>query len=1105
MLSTPVQLVALARHHHPQHVIASRNLHERVFLDGEKAKWLCEEDGNTKPGLSAPGSATPSSLLSIISTFLANRPVAAGGSRPRRRICSSLPKDTRIGIRYTALEVMMSPPDFTTMSPPDFTTMSPPDFTTMSPPDFTTVSPPDFTTSMADVDVDFPKPTQGPTRPLPPLPTPSKRVKKLARAEKLQLSPSALAQARNRTPGTPSPLNSNRPVSKQNALEGAQSIMSPTARLAKDYNPETPKQFAMFPLSKEEQKSDNAPIRGFSLQEFLQEDKQKENDELIDNILEKVSTPSIHSPLSPSSARNNSPVTYMRARGKKIKRRLISFGQSKDEEPRPKQKFDPKAVAKITPTNESSPFHRVHSDPHSSVPGLFKDKQAHTVGGPDRLSEDHLSVSDFLELGLPPRPDSPTLGHATVKGGQGDRREPEQQEEDDVFRIRDTSFSNQRAQKRGPLAYKSPAPLRLPQHKQNLNASPSIPTVLVRDDRDDFLASTVAALHSVSTTSPAPSSSTLSESKTPRRCVTTPLSLQRATSTTPISTNRFDPSSTVALLDHSNRNSIASTIGTKRRSLNSIIESRRNSLASIIELKQHPSLSDTNASRRLSNPRVEELKHDSAEMVDEAPQDLRTLSVVEKCLSEVSAETTMSNVPGLGRHLTVKEIRKWSPFSMSHSPQSPPTPSHSRAFLPHSRVVTPQSPLDLVKLDGCSEKAHEFYKQSVAERVPIARQKIIQLKFDHLEFDEDIVQLVRKEPPSLTEEEKLRERKNALAALLGWNDLLGVDWGENDKAKKAECEEICKALKPQMMIEPKNPCAPTFTLDFPTVMEFMSNTAGEQDTICTARTSITETEMSSFDLSRRNSKATSKSETSTSPFFNSMTRSTTAQTSWSEAPMSPPLGMSRSTSSSEFPLLSPVPSFFRPTRPVGHSFSSQLANRRPSDAAATVANPFGSLVHWDRPTETAEEKRKRKIMDMRQKLRNEELEKQGVLLVPDLLQLNGKFKGMERYIAHDLVQRDLRKAYDECDKALVSATNVAREYLDLWNPECTSELAIDAPPFVQPDVSSALSLDCIESVSMAEERARKCAYLTLVGEEGILNFRLVWAQQFLDRCERNGW
>ncbi|KAE9978294.1 hypothetical protein EG328_001543 [Venturia inaequalis] len=1069
MLSVSVQHVALARHHDTHDVLASRNFHGRVIRDCEKWKWQCEEDENTQRVVSAPGSSTPISLLSIATLFLANYPPSSNSPWPHRRICSPLPEKPQIGLRYIALEIMTSPPN----SPMSM--------------------------------VNLPEAADGPTSPLPQLPTSSKRVKKLARPEKLQISPSALAQVKSRTPGTPSPLNSNRPVFKQNALEGAQSIISPTARLAKDYDPETPKHFAVVQFSEEEdRKSDveeDAPIRGFSLQEFLQEDKQKENDELIDTILEKVSSPSIHSPASPSSAQNNSSIKSKRARGKKIGRRLISFGLSKDEEPGPKRKFDPKATSRTAPTNEPSPFTRVTSDSRFPVTGVFENKQAQTVGTLNHTRERGLSVFDFLGLGSGPRPDSPTLGHATVKGSQGDRGEHGQQEEDDVFKIRDTGFSNQRAQKGGPLAYKSPAPLRLPQ-KHSPNASPSIPTqLLVRDDRDDFLVSTVAALHSVSTTSPTPSNATLSESKTPRRCATTPLSLQRAKSTTSRSTTRFsDTSSTLLPLDRSNRNSIASTAETKRRSFNSIIESRRNSLASIIELKRHSESS--NVGKRLSNPRVEELKHDSAETTDEALPDILIPRIVEKRLSGVSAEIAASNIANLGRHFTVKKIRNWTPFPSSLSPHSPLTPGNSGAVLPRSRVVTPKSPLALVRLDGCSQETHEAHKQSVAERVPIATPKILQSKFDNLGFDEDVVQIVEMEAPSLTEEEKQREQKGTFAALLGWNGPM--EWGETDKEKKVKCEQIRNALEPQMKIEPKNPSPPPLALEFRTFMEFMSSTTREQNATDTPRTSITETEMSSFDFSRRTSKATSRSETPTYPSFSSISRSTTAQTSWSEATMSPPFGMSRSTSSSEFPLLSPVPSFHKPNS-VGYSFSSHLTSRRPSDAAATVSNPFGSLVHWDRPIETAGEKKRRKLLDLKQRLRNEMLEKQGALLGPEMLQLNGRFKGMERYIAHNLVQRDLRKAYDECDKALVSAASVAREYLDLWQPECSSELAFDAPPVVQPAPSSELRLDCGESISMVDECARKCADLTLIGEEGILNFRLVWTQQFLDRCERNGW
>lgn len=120
-----------------------------------------------------------------------------------------------------------------------------------------------------------------------------------------------------------------------------------------------------------------------------------------------------------------------------------------------------------------------------------------------------------------------------------------------------------------------------------------------------------------------------------------------------------------------------------------------------------------------------------------------------------------------------------------------------------------------------------------------------------------------------------------------------------------------------------------------------------------------------------------------------------------------------------------------------------------------------------------------------------------------MLQLNGKFKGMERYIAHDLVQRDLRNAYEECDKAQVSAAQVAREYLDLFDTDCTSELAlIDALVFV-PDCTSELPLDHLER-TLSNDRP-KWIDLTMVGEEGIRNFKLIWTQRFLDRCERNGW
>lgn len=189
---------------------------------------------------------------------------------------------------------------------------------------------------------------------------------------------------------------------------------------------------------------------------------------------------------------------------------------------------------------------------------------------------------------------------------------------------------------------------------------------------------------------------------------------------------------------------------------------------------------------------------------------------------------------------------------------------------------------------------------------------------------------------------------------------------------------------------------------------------------------------------------------------------------------------------------------------VGHSISSHFEARSPS-AAATIGpvNPFGSFLHWDRPLETAEEKKKRKILDLKQKLRNEALEEQGALLRPEMLQLNGKFKGMERYIAHDLVQRDLRDAYEKCDKAQVSAAQVAREYLDLFDTDCTSELAlIDAPVFV-PDCASELPLDHLER-TLSEDHP-KWIDLTMVGEEGTRNFKLIWTQRFLDRCERNRW
>lgn len=1031
MLSISVQHVALARHDDSHDVLASRNFHGRVFRDSEKSKWLCEKDENTKTGVSALGSSTPISLQSIVKTFLANPPpppASSYSSWPHHRKLPPLPETTPIGIRYTALEIMTTPPS-SPMSMNDFHT-----------------------------------PAVGPTSPLPQLPTSSQRIKRVARAETLQISPSALAQTKIRTPGTPSPLNSNRPVSKQNAWEGSQSIVSPTARQAKDYDPETPKQFALTQFSQVEQKSGSegsAPTRGCSLQEFLQEDKQKENDELLDTLLEKVSSPSLDSPASPSSSRVDSSVKSKRPRGKEIRRRLISFGQSKDQELKPKRKFDPKSIANPTPTDEPSPFTR--------------GKQAHTIGGLNPSIERGISFVDFLELDLPTIPDSPTLGCTAVKKDQGAVAEPRQEEEDDVFQIRDTSFSNQRAQKGGPFAYKSPAPLRLPQ-RHNPNASPSIPTQF---PNDDFLTSTVAALRSVSTTSPTRSDSTVSESKTARRCVTTPLSLQRATSTAPRSTKRFsDNSSTVPLLGRSNRNSIASTIGTKRRrSLNSIVESKRSSRSSITEVKRHSEPSIIDAGKRLSNPRVEELKHDSAEATGEAPQNLVAPSIIEKRLSEASAGTTDSEVPSLGRRFTIKKIRKWSPFSSSLSPNSPLSPRDSRVLSPR----TPKSPLVLYKLDGCSQNAHEVHRKSVAEQLPIATPKILRLKFDKLDFNRGRVQSLEQGSDRVTKEEKQRERDHVLATVSEWNGFLGVLWGETDKERRVKCMEVRKALLPHIVFEPNNPFSPNLPL----------------------RTSMAEIEMSSFEFSRRTSKATSRSETPTSPSFNCRIRSTTAQTSWSEAPMSPKFGNSRSTSSSEFPLFSPVTSFQRTSMPVGNSFSSHPGSQRPS-ISAEVSNPFQSFVCWNRPIETAEEKRQRKLLDSKQKLENEKTEKEGGYLTPDKLQLNGKFKGMERYIAHDLVQRDLRKAYEECDKALVSATEVAREYLEFWHPECTSVLAINVPAS-QPDLIDEPQLGCVESISMADERARKLADLTLVGEEGVLNFRRVWTLRFLDRCERNGW
>ncbi|QDS70000.1 hypothetical protein FKW77_003434 [Venturia effusa] len=952
---------------------------------------------------------------------------------------------------------------------------------------------------------DFLEAANEPTSPLPQLPTPSSRAKRLARAERLQISPSSLAQIKNRSPGTPSPLNSNRPVSKKNALEGALSIVSPTARRAKDYNPQTPRQFALTQFSHEERKSDvdvDAPICGFSLQEFLQEDKQQENDELIDNILANVSSPNIGSPASPSSPRNDSSVKSKRPRGRGIRRRLTSLGQSKDEQSRSiRRKFDPKAVSKITPSNEPSPFSRFTSDDQFSAAKLFDDKRVHPVEG-------LVSVSDFLEQEAHaiPRPDSPTLGFEfpTVKRNQEDSAKPRQQEEDDVFTIRNSSFSNQRAQKGGPLAYKSPAPLRLPQ-RYTPNASPSLPDQSMAED--DFVASTVAALCSVSTTSPRHSNSTPSRSKTPRRCATTPLSMQRATSTASRSTACFsDASSSRPLLDRTNRDSIASTVGTQRRSLNSIIESKRSSLASIIESTRRSDSSLADADKNLSDPRTEGLEIHSVELASEATKNLVITSIEERRLSDTSVSTKASNtppeLPHISRRLTIKKMRKWSPFSSSFSPRSPLSSSGGRAFFPITRVVSPRSPPALVKVPGCSDEAHEIHKQRVAKRMPIAKPALLQLKFDHMKFNRGIIRKIGGERsiPRLTEGDK---QINALATMLGWSDHLGFKWGEASEEKKAKCEELCRALQTHMKIAPRMPCPSNLTYKLQTSTDLESDPVGDLDSTRATRDSMDETEMFSFDTSRTTSKSASRSETPASQSIRSRARNVANQSFTSHAPMSPSLSMSRSTSSSELPLLTPFTSFNSPVTSAKCSFSSRPESRRPRAETIGPVNPFGSFVYWERPIETVEQKAQRKLDDSERKRENEVLEKEGGILSAELLQLKGKFRGMERYIAHDKVQRDLRKAYDKIDKAQVPAAEVARRHLDFLQPSYTCGFALDASDLL-PDSDSNLLLGG-EGACTLEQRARECADVTMVGGEGIRNYMLVWAQRFIDRCEQNGW
>lgn len=950
--------------------------------------------------------------------------------------------------------------------------------------------------------MDFLKIDDGPSEPIPPIPAPSPRVKKLqARSEKLQISPNALKQVNDRVPSTPSSLN--RPVSRQNAWERAQSVISPTARLAKD--PGTPAAFAQFQRESEiEDDEDEVPRAGFSLQEFLQEDKQKENDELIDKLLANVLEP-IDIPSSPLSQKESA--KSKRPRVKKLGMRLISFGQHKNEKPdlqgnTQNQKYEPKAIAKVTPKNphdDTHPATRVTSDVHFSIDELFEgdDEQPHTVGGLDSPGEQQLSVFDFLEQEAHahcPRPDSPTLPGegrlAVVKKEHCRNTSVGLQEEDDVFKIQSTSFGSKREEKKGPLAYRPPAPLRLPL-KYNPNILPSLPTQLVIED--DFLTSTVAALCSVSSTNATRAMSVLSKTA-PRRRTGTPLGLQRATSTASKSTKRHSDtsSSSIVLFDRPNRQSIASLSGLKRHSLTSIIEAKRHSLTSIADLKRLSLTSITDASKRLSIPKLEEIKRHPAETMADGSSRLPVPSITDKRVSVATVSTSSTEALSLsqsfGRSLKIRKLRSWSKLV----PGSPRSPGSPRLFSPRSRVFTPKNPA-VTSDEGLSDEFKAMIKNKIAERLATVRPILLQKHLDDVEFARAVKAQKKEDESSSLAEEKQRARNDAVTVLSDWHDHVKIASILDRDGKEDRLDSACKALTSKVIGKPGRsplscPAPPCFTSTFPTIMGLVSSLARDNEIESTLSINTPGSSWSSFFTSRKMSEATSRAETPTSPTFNSRTASTTARTSGSETPSSPSL-ISRSTSSITFPLLSSIATIDRPDSPSGYSFSSQLTSRRPS-AAGTVTslNPFGPFVHWDRPIETREEVKEREKLDLEQQLRNQEAVMRGEKLTSKDLVLNGKFKGLERYMAHDMAQRDLRKAYSNREDAKVTAAEVARGYLDAFDPNYTSELALVYPNGPSDTYSYGTWSD-----------------LDMVGEEGIQHFKVLWTLRFLERCEENGW
>jgi hypothetical protein len=635
--------------------------------------------------------------------------------------------------------------------------------------------------------MDFLKAEEGPTIALPAIPAPSPRVKKLqARVEKLQLSPSTIAQIKDRTPGTPSSLN--RPVTIQQLGDREQFVTSPTpTNRFNDRDPETPSSFLEF-LRAEEQEDNEAPDSGFSLQEFLQEDKQKENDELIDKLLAKVSEPI---PETPSRSPPKKPSKSKRPHMGKLGRRLKALGHSKESktvQSEPRGQIKAKTTRSRTSTESSLPnkdheeptaVTRVTSDIHLTMHDLFNDdeEQPRTVGGLESSPADNgISIFEFLEQEEQGRPDSPILppefGLTIVNKDPGNGKDTKlgPQAGDDVFKIR-SSFSSMREQKKKSLSYRPPA---LVPQKYPIDILPELPARLL--NRDDFMTSAMAAMRSISAAaSPAHPKSVITVSS-PRPRNGTPLSLQRAVSTAArITTSR----ATSRLSDTSS----SAVVQVKRHSLASFSDIKRHSLTSIVEMKRHSLTSITEASKRLSIPNIVELKRHSIDSIAEVSKRLALPNTTDKRVSAATDSTTSSGSPSMTHGLKLKKLRSLKDLSLPAALRSP------RIFSPRGGTLAPRK-FEVPKFDDVSEEVKQAVRKKCSEATKNVKAEWTLWNNENNDFHMVTTFEKGQKRTNKTEEEKQRDQEEFSAAYPSW----GQNWAQVAHDMPVEDENFKKSF-----------------------------------------------------------------------------------------------------------------------------------------------------------------------------------------------------------------------------------------------------------------------------------------------------------------------